>query len=282
MRILPGIGVSVAILCGGKGTRLHGLLGALPKAMVSFLGVPLLWLQVTYFLFSGVDDIILLSGDDPYITWVFDRGVFRQLGIRILPDTDEKPVITGEHVFVDTVVSLQLSGTGSIGTAAATRRGIEAAIHDVVFVCNGDTVLGLGKFLNIIRQFLGRMTPVGFVVTTQTNVPHEGAVEVDVATGNVVDIKERHRFPGVRRGADAGTLYASSTGATIWRKSATQNLLIGLQPGIDLWADALPVLARQGWVSAIRMNGLFVDIGTPERLTTVRHQPIMAVSAYKP
>lgn len=52
--------IQAVILAGGKGTRLAGRLGGLPKAMIDVAGMPLLERQIRHLVEFGVTDIMLL------------------------------------------------------------------------------------------------------------------------------------------------------------------------------------------------------------------------------
>jgi N-acetyl-alpha-D-muramate 1-phosphate uridylyltransferase len=56
-RVLP-----VAILCGGKGTRVAALSGGLPKALIPVAGEPFLAHQLRWLRSAGVTDVVLLTG----------------------------------------------------------------------------------------------------------------------------------------------------------------------------------------------------------------------------
>ena len=52
----------VAILCGGKGTRIAEIAGELPKALVPVAGAPFLTHQLRWLRDAGVKDVVLLTG----------------------------------------------------------------------------------------------------------------------------------------------------------------------------------------------------------------------------
>ena len=52
----------VAILCGGKGTRIAEIAGELPKALVPLAGAPFLGHQLRWLHDAGVTDVVLLTG----------------------------------------------------------------------------------------------------------------------------------------------------------------------------------------------------------------------------
>lgn len=53
---------TVAILCGGRGTRLHQGESPLPKPLVEIGGKPILWHVIQLYASQGVRDVVLLTG----------------------------------------------------------------------------------------------------------------------------------------------------------------------------------------------------------------------------
>ena len=52
----------MAILCGGRGTRLQERTGSIPKPMVEIGGRPILWHVIQIYLAQGFDRLLLLTG----------------------------------------------------------------------------------------------------------------------------------------------------------------------------------------------------------------------------
>jgi glucose-1-phosphate cytidylyltransferase len=52
----------VAILCGGRGTRLQERTGSIPKPMVEIGGRPIVWHVIQIYLAQGFDRVLLLTG----------------------------------------------------------------------------------------------------------------------------------------------------------------------------------------------------------------------------
>lgn len=75
------------ILAGGKGVRLRGRLGSLPKALVDIDGVPLLGRQLEALRSSGIPDIVILVNHAAeYIESFCANPAFTDLRIKLLND----------------------------------------------------------------------------------------------------------------------------------------------------------------------------------------------------
>ncbi|CAB4872053.1 unannotated protein [freshwater metagenome] len=54
--------IPVAILCGGRGTRLQGAMAGIPKALVEIGGMPIVWHVIHIYAGQGFREILLLTG----------------------------------------------------------------------------------------------------------------------------------------------------------------------------------------------------------------------------
>ena len=52
----------VAILCGGRGTRLQERTGSIPKPLVEIGGRPIVWHVINLYLAQGFSEVLLLTG----------------------------------------------------------------------------------------------------------------------------------------------------------------------------------------------------------------------------
>jgi len=88
----------VAILCGGKGTRIAAIAGDAPKALVPVAGTPFLAHQLRWLRDAGATDVVLLTGyrGDRIRAFAGDGGAF---GVRVAySDDGEQPRGTGGAV----------------------------------------------------------------------------------------------------------------------------------------------------------------------------------------
>ncbi len=72
----------IAILCGGKGTRISTIAGDLPKALIPVAGVPFLAHQLRWLRAAGATDVVLLVGYRADLITAF-AGDGAEFGLRI-------------------------------------------------------------------------------------------------------------------------------------------------------------------------------------------------------
>jgi NDP-sugar pyrophosphorylase family protein len=90
--------IPVAILCGGKGTRIAALSGELPKALLPVADVPFLEHQLRWLARSGATDVVLLTGYRGERIRAF-AGDGERFGLRVAySDDDDRPRGTGGAV----------------------------------------------------------------------------------------------------------------------------------------------------------------------------------------
>ena len=87
---MPERAERVAILCGGRGTRLQERTHAIPKALVEIGGMPIVWHVVRIYAAQGFRRFLLLTGSSR----VDDRGVLR--GRRLARGVSVECLDTGE------------------------------------------------------------------------------------------------------------------------------------------------------------------------------------------
>jgi len=90
----PGVGVKVAVLCGGLGTRLGSFTLDRPKPMIAIGGRPFLERVIESFAVAGLHDFVLLTGyRGNMIEEHFGDG--SAFGVRIAWSREDEPLGTG-------------------------------------------------------------------------------------------------------------------------------------------------------------------------------------------
>jgi NDP-sugar pyrophosphorylase family protein len=90
--------IPVAVLCGGKGTRIAAIAGDLPKALIPVAGEPFLAHQLRWLSSEGVTDVVLLTGYRGDLVRDF-AGDGRSFGLNVrYSDDGARPRGTGGSV----------------------------------------------------------------------------------------------------------------------------------------------------------------------------------------
>jgi len=103
---------SVAILCGGRGTRLHARDGSIPKALVEIGGRPIVWHVIQIYAAHGFRRFVLLTG---YLSSLIER---------FAADTDwgSELVVECVDTGIDTPTGGRVARAGSLGMLGADGR----------------------------------------------------------------------------------------------------------------------------------------------------------------
>jgi glucose-1-phosphate cytidylyltransferase len=147
----------VAILCGGRGTRLQEHTHAIPKALVEIGGRPIVRHVVGLFLAQGFRDVLLLTGHLGEQVEAFAAAEDWPAGARV------RCVDTGQDTPTGGRVALAASELGT-GTALVTYADGLADI-DLVALLDGHAAAGLPATMTVVRpelQFgVARIDPDG-------------------------------------------------------------------------------------------------------------------------
>jgi glucose-1-phosphate cytidylyltransferase len=177
---------TAVILCGGRGTRLHG---DIPKPLVEVGGLPMLWHVVSIFAAQGIGRVLLLTGYRADLVAAFaavapwpegvtveclDTGADTPTGGRVLAAA---PALAGRRCYLtygDGVADVDLAALAARHAAAgalATMTVVRPELPFGVAVLDGaDRVTGFqekpraehwvnGGFLVLEPEFLGRLAP---------------------------------------------------------------------------------------------------------------------------
>ncbi len=223
-------GIDVAVLAGGLGTRINGVLGDTPKVLAPINGKPYLDHLLGWLSSFGAAHIVLCLGHlaDKVIAHVADQEG------------------------VESVVESEPMGTGG-----ALRLAGERLRSDPVMVMNGDTWLGtdLCRFLDSHRQ---SKSMVSVLCVPVDDISRYGSVEIN--QGRIVRFREKdaaNPAPGV-----------ISAGAYLFSPAAFDALAIAQGPSLERdFLEHLPAGSISGFIPE-RIN--FIDIGTPKSLEAAK------------
>lgn len=227
--------IDVAVLAGGLGTRIRGVLGDVPKILAPVGGRPFLEHLLDWLAGFGARRVVLCLGHG--------AGHVAE-HLRTPPPAG---AAAGRPLIVPVVEPAPL------GTAGALRFARRSLTTDPVFVLNGDTFLDAD-----IPGFVGRHRRAGAALSLLCarvpSVARYGSLELDAA-GFV------RRF--VEKDAARDRPGLISAGMYLFSAAALDGVADG--SGSSLERD---VLERQpaGAIRAEVATGRFIDIGTPESL----------------
>jgi D-glycero-D-manno-heptose 1,7-bisphosphate phosphatase len=217
----------VAILCGGRGTRLGALTANLPKPLLPVGDLPFLDHLLMEVARSGFRDILLLAHFESEAVYRFaESSVARRmfdlnLTLSVEPD---------------------LAGTGG---AVHHARNLLA---DEFIIMNGDTWLGLDYHALLERRAgAGAIAAIGLREVSEPD--RFNVVDLD---GSMIT-----RFRRDRAGVGVGYINGGVA-------ACTRELLGYLKAQGSLEDDVWPVLASEGRLAGLPTDGYFLDIGVPE------------------
>jgi NDP-sugar pyrophosphorylase family protein len=228
----PGVtrsGIDVAILCGGKGTRLQAAVSDRPKPMAEVRGRPFLDHLIDYVASFDLARFILCTG---YMSDFIEDYYRREPrpGLDIVVSREEEPLGTG----------------GALKQALLCRSRTES-----VLVLNGDTFCHLDyrAFLDFHTDHSGLIS----IAVTASVQEDQGVIALG-PSGRVLSFSEKSR--------QGGDLYASA-GVYLMQRE----VLALMPPGqaFSLEYDVFPSAAQRGGCYGFVSGDGFLDIGTPER-----------------
>ncbi|KAJ6667802.1 hypothetical protein lerEdw1_016123 [Lerista edwardsae] len=240
------------ILVGGYGTRLRPLTLSIPKPLVEFCNKPILLHQVEALVKAGVNHVILAVS---YMSELLEKEMKEQE--QRLP-TDQEHIST---VFADecwtweevgkwTVLREQLA-TGPLALA----RELLTDNSEPFFVLNSDVICDF-PFTDMVR-FHKHHGKEGTIVVTKVEEPSKyGVVVCEADTGRI------HRF------VEKPQVFVSNkinAGMYILNPAVLER--IQLRP-TSIEKEIFPVMAEQGQLYAMELQGFWMDIGQPKDFLT--------------
>jgi NDP-sugar pyrophosphorylase family protein len=220
-------GVVGAVLAGGLGTRLRSVVADRPKVLAPVHGRPFLAYLLGQLARAGVRSTVLLTG---YLAGRVrdDLGTeFAGMGLAF----SEEPA--------------------PLGTAGALRHALPLLTEPTVLVLNGDSYcdVDLAAFLDRHRS---SGAEVSLAVTRVPDAARFGTVRLS-PTGRVEQFEEKR--------PDAGPGWINA-GVYLLKRRLLEE--IPQHGAASLERDLFPRWAHAGRCHAFRVEGRFLDIGTPE------------------
>lgn len=227
----------LVLLAGGKGTRISALFPDIPKPLIPVAGQPFIEWVIRFFSTQGFKSICVSLGYKAEVAEVF---------------LDERQPIANEKVsYVRESVPL---GTGG-GLFYALSR-LKGPSRDLVFVANADSLVL--SSLDGLRGALQNPAIDGAVAGLEVeDTSRFGSLEI---TDDAMLRGFREKIPG--RGVINAGIYG-------FRLRCLQHS--SLKGHFSLESDLLPDLVMQKNLKFVKVQGPFIDIGTPESCTEAGH-----------
>jgi mannose-1-phosphate guanylyltransferase len=223
--------VPVAVIAGGLGTRIRGILGDVPKVLASVGGRPFLDRLIDHLAGFGARRMVLCLGH------LADKVIVHLAARSDLP------------LAVDMVIDPEPLGTGGALRLAAPRLG-----GGDILVLNGDTWVD-ADLCAFLASHRASGADVSILCVPVTDSSRYAAIELDAA-GRVARYAEKdpnRRGPGLISG-----------GVYLFSPIGLEALCVASGPSLERdFLERRPAGSVHGFVAD---GARFVDIGTPESL----------------
>ena len=220
---LPLSDIDVAILVGGLGTRLRGVVDNVPKPLAPVLGRPFLFYLLDRLALRGARSVTLCSG---YMAdFVQEKTGSEWMGMPIHHSIEKEPM-------------------GTAGALALAKRFLES---ERILVMNGDT-----WFEPDFKAFAEAAEGSEFCIAA-AQVPDAsryGTLEWD-ADGRLISFKEKSNSPA-----------SGSINASVYFVSQKLLASLRVEP-LSLERAVLPTLVLERRVKVLPSDAQFLDIGIP-------------------
>ncbi len=219
------------VLVGGEGTRLRPLTNDVPKPALTLVDRPFLAYMIEWLAAHGVTEAVLACG--------------------FLPDVLREALGDGEHAGVRLTYVTEPERRGTAGAIRFAADALGDALDDRFLALNGDvlTDLDLTALIAAHREREARATIALYPVEDSAAY---GLVGVD-PQGRVTEFVEKtgEAVPG-----------EINAGAYFLERSVLELIPPGREVSIE--REVFPRLIGDG-LAALRLDGYWMDIGTPER-----------------
>ena len=220
---LPLSDIDVAILVGGLGTRLRGVVDNVPKPLAPVLGRPFLFYLLDRLALRGARSVTLCSG---YMAdFVQEKTGSEWMGMPIHHSIEKEPM-------------------GTAGALALAKKFLQS---ERILVMNGDT-----WFEPVFKAFAEAAEGSEFCIAA-AQVPDAsryGTLEWD-ADGRLISFKEKSNSPA-----------SGSINASVYFVSQKLLASLRVEP-LSLERAVLPTLVLERRVKVLPSDAQFLDIGIP-------------------
>lgn len=224
--------MDVAILCGGFGKRLRGIVNDRPKPMAEINGYPFLDILIDYVAGYGFQRFILCTGHKSQFIKQYYKDNSGGLTIQVSEEKKE------------------------LGTGGAIKNAASFIQSEIFLVLNGDSFcqINLQDFLS----FHARKKAVVSIALTTTNRPSDYGS---------VSLNENQKIISFNEKASTHETALVNTGIYIFDKKVFKYM--PSEKSFSLEKDLFPGILDKEAYGYITNERLF-DIGTPERLELAR------------
>ncbi len=220
---------AAAILAGGKGTRLAGVVDDRPKPLAEVAGRPFLEWLLLALRARGVRRAHLLGGHQGARLAAWAEEVGERLGLALSVTVEPRP----------------------LGTGGALRLALDALAGDPLLVLNGDSLCPLPLAALAERHRAAGATATLLAVRVP-DAGRFGTLALD-AGGRVREFREKD--PAGGPGLVSGGVY-------LLARRLVEEIPAGR--AVSLEREILPGLAARGELVALPVAGRLLDIGTPD------------------
>lgn len=224
--------VPLALLAGGKGTRLEGIAAGIPKSMVEIGGAPFIEHQLRLLERVGVREVVILAGHLGEQIEVF-VGNGSQFGLQVRYSYERK---------------------GLLGTGGAIKQALPL-LGEQFWVLYGDSYLDI-PFAPVFDFFKGRKEPA--LMTVFKNNDQWDRSNVEFENGRIVRYDKQAQTPGMVY-IDYGLSLMRREAFSGWRGGDVFDL-----------AGLFQSLANRKELAGYEIKKRFYEIGTPEGLDEMR------------
>jgi D-glycero-alpha-D-manno-heptose 1-phosphate guanylyltransferase len=234
--------VQVVILCGGLGTRLRGVLPAVPKALAPIAGRPFLDYILQFLVSAGITEVVLCIGVLGEVILAYCRSR-KPDGLTLTISREPEP----------------------LGTGGALKHAEQFIHTDPFLMMNGDTFLEL-DLAAMVGQHRKSQATITMAIATVSDARRYGTVVRD-ERGWVTAFTEQQTGNAGTAHATAGTLPPGArpeinAGCYAIQREVLKRIPIA-PPAVSFETEVLPTLVLKG-LHGYSTDGFFIDIGVPE------------------